>query len=155
MRVTAEILRSRHACEDQVLLFERVTGDAGEIDLFGVALEAWCVAHATCFDWFWCAQHLLPIPVFQVWLDEDHKQAAEVYMKAQHRNQHTAWRRYKLATARAFVRRAEGCPDPTVLKAVLPRQYDTVQEAYYRLGRCHYSDHKLGVTSYLNQEDET
>lgn len=117
MRVTAEILRSRGACEDQVLLFERLSlHNRGVIDLEGKFLEEWCVACATCFDWYWAALHLLPAPASRRWL-EVQRQAGDVFLRSTYNSRSDEhFRRYKTTIARAFARYAEGYADPTVLK---------------------------------------
>lgn len=148
MRVTAEVLRSRGACEDQVILFERLSlYNRGIIDLKGGALVAWCVAHATCFDWYWAAQHLLTIPAFREW-EEAHYQATNKYLDKNNPQYADNWREYKVATAEAFAQCAEGClADPTVLKVARP--HDATQEAYYR-GLLGFQG---GVTSHLGQQE--
>ena len=53
MRITSEFLRSKGACENQVKLFESLSGDSLELT------EALCVEHANKFDWEWAARNLL------------------------------------------------------------------------------------------------
>ena len=58
MKVTADMLRAKGACPDQVARFVEITGGSVEIT------EALCIAHAEKFDWFWAARNLLPIPAW-------------------------------------------------------------------------------------------
>ena len=51
--ITTAILKSHHACDDQVQLFDQLTG--GSIEL----TEDWCLEHAAQFDWHWAACNLL------------------------------------------------------------------------------------------------
>jgi hypothetical protein len=53
MKITADLLRSKGACEEQVLLFVELGGDDLELT------EELCVRHADKFDWFWAACKLL------------------------------------------------------------------------------------------------
>ena len=51
--ITTAILKSHHACDEQVQLFDQLTG--GSIEL----TEDWCLEHAAQFDWHWAARNLL------------------------------------------------------------------------------------------------
>ncbi len=53
MNITADMLRSKRACAEQVALFEELFG------LEVVLTEALCVEHAGKFDWGWAAHYLL------------------------------------------------------------------------------------------------
>ena len=54
MRVTAELLRAKHACEWQVDLFAALFPLGAEIT------HELCAEHARSFDWGWAAKNLLP-----------------------------------------------------------------------------------------------
>ena len=54
MRVTAELLRAKDACEDQVNMFESLFPEGVEIT------QELCVKHAGDFDWNWAAKNFLP-----------------------------------------------------------------------------------------------
>ena len=78
MRVTAELLRAKDACEDQVDLFESLFPAGVEIT------HELCVKYAGDFDWNWATNNLLPIRVLadydaknaMVWADYEAKHVA-------------------------------------------------------------------------------
>ena len=54
MKITADALRAKDACEAQVCRFEDLFPNGVEIT------SELCVQHACSFDWNWAAENLLP-----------------------------------------------------------------------------------------------
>ena len=58
MRITAKILHAKHACADQVKLFQERFPDGVDVT------EANCIAVADLFDWSWASARLLSVPAY-------------------------------------------------------------------------------------------
>jgi len=93
MIITADMLRLREACADQVVEFKRLFGDQVAVT------EALCIEHAQVFYWAWAARNLLPA------------EARQAYGEAIT----PAWKAYDEATAAA--RTAYGEADAAAGKA--------------------------------------
>ena len=61
MIITADMLRLREACADQVVEFKRLFGDQVAVT------EALCIEHAQVFYWAWAARNLLPAEARQAY----------------------------------------------------------------------------------------
>ena len=58
MKLTAQMLRDKKACGEQVELFVELFGESVSVT------QKRCAAHANEFDWEWAAEKLLPKPAW-------------------------------------------------------------------------------------------
>lgn len=104
MIVTTEMLRAKNACDEQVELFDSLTG--GSVDV----TETWCLEHYDKFQWRWAAENLLPVPalaeyrrvIAPAWVEYERVTAPA--LAEYERVIAPAWAEYRRATAQVFGR---------------------------------------------------
>lgn len=104
MKVTAQILRDRDACEEQVDVFIRLFGDGTEV----VITKGRCAKFADTFDWDWAAEYLLSHAAWEEYDQETSKLYQEIMEKiAPFTFRHDLWEKYETACALIFGELAE------------------------------------------------
>jgi len=92
VKVTAQMLRRKHACEGQVAIFEKEWPDGAE-----VTFDSCQRAVALDLDISWFAAEFLPAPAFEAY-EKARVTAWDAYVKARA----PAWDAYVKATATAL-----------------------------------------------------
>ena len=96
MKVTLAMLKAKHACADQVRLFESLFKEGGDVT------QEKCLAVADKFDWDWAAQHLLPASA-----RAEYERVTATAWAEYERVRAPAWAEYERVKALAFGRLAE------------------------------------------------